>query len=493
MRVQISSSPKLARVDHLFILVAEHDGKKRTIHARPEARKMIEAAIAESKFTGRADESLTFLRKDGPRKVTLIGIGRESAISHRSIKAGIYAIAKSARRARDKSIAVLIPYVLPGIDDAKGARLIYDLLTHSDYRYDAWISKKDSEPSAPVRCLFIAPPTLDARAVRRVAAEGEVIADAVRTVRDLGNAPGNEITPESLGDRARAMASETGVKCTVYDMRAIERLKMGGLLAVNQGSDKEPRFIVLEYEPAKKAKKTVCLVGKGITFDSGGISIKPAEKMEEMKYDMCGAAAVIATLGAVARLRLPVRVIGLIPSTENLPSGSAYKPGDIVRTRSGKTVEVVNTDAEGRVILADALDYAGRYKPDHLLDFATLTGACVVALGHEATGLFANDDALAQKLIESGERVGERLWRLPEWDEYKEYIRSDWADVKNSGGRWGGASTAAVFLKEFVACPSWAHLDIAGTAWTDRDTGREGKGATGVGVRMAIDFLESLV
>jgi leucyl aminopeptidase len=460
LRVQITSSPKLARVDHLFILVAEHDGKKRTIHARPEARKMIEAAIAESNFTGRADEALTFLRKDGPRKVTLIGVGKESAISHRAIKAGIYAIAKAAKRARDKSIAVMIPYALPGIDDVKGARLVYDLLAHSDYRYDAWISKKDSEPSAPVRCIYIAPPALDARAVRRVAAEGEAIADAVRTVRDLGNSPGNEMTPESLGERARAVAAETGVKCTVYDLRAIERMKMGGLLAVNQGSDKEPRFIVLEYEPAKKAKKTVCLVGKGITF---------------------------------ARLRLPVRVIGLIPSTENLPSGSAYKPGDIVRTRSGKTIEVINTDAEGRVILADALDYAGKYKPDHLLDFATLTGACVVALGHEATGLFANDDMLAQKLIESGERVGERLWRLPEWDEYKEYIRSDWADMKNSGGRWGGASTAAVFLKEFVTCPSWAHLDIAGTAWTDHDTGREGKGATGAGVRMTIDFLESLV
>lgn len=493
MRVQISSSPKLARVDHLFILVAEHDGKKRTIHAQPDARKMIEAAIAESRFTGRSDEAITFLRKDGPRKVTLIGIGKESAISHRSVKTGIHALAKAAKRARDKSIAVLIPYTLPGLDDAKGARLIYDLLTHADYRYDAWLSKKSDGPTGPVRCLYIAPPSLDARAVRRVAAEGEVIAEAVRLVRDLGNAPGNEITPESLSDRAREVAAEAGVKCTVYDMRAIERMKMGGLLAVNQGSDKEPRFIVLEYEPRRRAKKTVCLVGKGITFDSGGISIKPADKMEEMKFDMCGAAAVIATLSAVARLKLPIRVIGLIPSTENLPSGSAYKPGDIVRTRSGKTIEVVNTDAEGRVILADALDYARKFKPDHLLDFATLTGACVVALGHEATGLFANDDALAQKLIASGERVGERLWRLPEWDEYKEYIRSDWADVKNSGGRWGGASTAAVFLKEFVTCPSWAHLDIAGTAWTDRDTGREGKGATGIGVRMAIDFLESFV
>jgi len=214
--------------------------------------------------------------------------------------------------------------------------------------------------------------------------------------------------------------------------------------------------------------------------------------MEEMKFDMCGAAAVIGAMEAAAKLALPVRITGVIPSTENLPSGSAYKPGDIVTMMSGKTVEIVNTDAEGRMILGDALHYASRLKPDHLLDFATLTGACVVALANEAAGLFSNDDELARKLIECGERVGERLWRLPEWDEYKDLIRSEWADMKNSGGRWGGAVTAALFLKEFVDCPSWAHLDIAGTAYAEQETPRESRGATGAGVRVTVAFLQSL-
>jgi leucyl aminopeptidase len=310
-------------------------------------------------------------------------------------------------------------------------------------------------------------------------------------VRDLSNAPGNERTPTRIGQRAEEVAKAHGLKCTVYDKRAIEKMKMGGLLAVNKGSHEEPRFIVLEYHP-RRAKTHVALVGKGITFDSGGISIKPADKMEEMKFDMCGAAAVIGTMQAAAMLGLEVRITGVIASTENLPGGAAYKPGDIIRTMSGKTIEIVNTDAEGRVILADALHYASQQKPDHILDYATLTGACVVALGSEAAGLFSNNDELAQKLIACGEETGERIWRLPEWDEYKELIRSDWADVKNSGGRWGGAISAALFLKEFVDCPSWAHFDIAGTAYAEHETARESRGATGAGVRLTLKFLESL-
>ncbi|MEA2491451.1 MAG: leucyl aminopeptidase, partial [Acidobacteriota bacterium] len=222
------------------------------------------------------------------------------------------------------------------------------------------------------------------------------------------------------------------------------------------------------------------------------ISIKPSEKMEEMKFDMCGAATVIGTIEAAARLALPVRITAIFAATENLPSGSAYKPGEIITMMNGKTVEIVNTDAEGRMILGDALHYASNLKPDHLLDYATLTGACVVALGSEAAGLFSNDDELAQKLIESGERSGDRFWRLPVWDEYKDQIRSEWADMKNTGGRWGGAITAAVFLKEFVDCPSWAHLDIAGTAYAESETPRDARGGTGAGVRATITWLESL-
>jgi leucyl aminopeptidase len=299
------------------------------------------------------------------------------------------------------------------------------------------------------------------------------------------------MTPQRLAERAQEVAKSVGVKCTVYGKREIERMKMGGLIAVNRGSDLDPTFVVMEYSP-RKAKKHVALVGKGITFDSGGISIKPAEKMEEMKFDMCGAAAVIGVVEAAARLELPVKVTGIFASTENLPSGSAYKPGEIITMMSGKTVEIVNTDAEGRMILADALHYASNLEPDHIIDFATLTGACVIALASEAAGLFSADDELARKLIESGERVGERLWRLPAWDEYKELIRSEWADMKNSGGRWGGAISAAVFLREFVDCPSWAHLDIAGTAYAESENAREARGANGAGVRVTVEFLQSL-
>jgi leucyl aminopeptidase len=385
----------------------------------------------------------------------------------------------------------VVPYTAGGLDAEEMARLVADHLAQADYKYDEYVTVKKNGDVRSIDATVLASASVDAKRLRDIRAEARAIAAGVHTVRDLGNAPGNLITPTRLAERAEAVAKESGIKCTIYGRREIERMKMGGLLAVNRGSSEEPRFIVMEYGP-RRAKKHVALVGKGITFDSGGISIKPAEKMEEMKFDMCGAAAVIGTMQAAAALELPIRITGAIPSTDNLPGGSAYKPGDIVTMMSGKTVEIVNTDAEGRMILGDALHYASELKPDHLIDYATLTGACVVALGNEAAGLFSNDDELARKLIECGERVGERLWRLPEWDDYKDLIRSDWADMKNSGGRWGGAITAALFLKEFVNCPSWAHLDIAGTAYAEHETAREARGATGAGVRVTLAFLESL-
>jgi leucyl aminopeptidase len=489
LKVEISADPKLKQIDNLFVLIAQSDEKRRLRFDR-DLEKKVERVISDSGFVGRADEGISVLG-ESPRKITLIGLGKHRRLTHRIARAALHGVGKIARRNRDASIAVVFPYTLPGLDEVETTRSIADLLSHSDYRYDPYITVRESEPKLEVRCVYIPPSSIDSRRAAQSAREAEAIASAVRTVRDLGNGPGNVVTPEAIGKRAQEVAKEVGVKCTVYDKREIEKMGMGGLLAVNQGSAREPRLITLEYSP-RRARKTVALVGKGITFDSGGISIKPAEKMEEMKFDMCGAAAVIGIIQAAAILELPCRLIGVIASTENLPSGSAYKPGDIVRTMSGKTIEVVNTDAEGRMILADALHYACTFKPDHVIDFATLTGACVVALGHEASGLFSTDDELAQKLIDSGEKVGERLWRLPVWDEYREYIRSEWADMKNSGGRWGGAITAALFLKEFVSCPSWAHLDIAGTSYTEAETARDPKGATGVGVRVTIAFLESL-
>jgi leucyl aminopeptidase len=487
MQVEISRDPKLNKIDHLFILVAEKGGDLDV--AQPIRGAALEV-IERSRFEGRADETITILSSQ-PRKTTLVGIGKHSALSIRAVRTGLYAVGRIAQKQRERRIGVVLPYALPGFDAEESTRFAAASLAHADYKYDAFVTVKKDDKRVPIEAVLVAPPSLDAKAVRRLEEESQAIASGVRTVRDLGNAPSNVITPSRLADRAEEVAKSVGVKCTVYGRKDIEKMKMGGLLAVNRGSAEEPRFVVLEYTP-RRAKKHVALVGKGITFDSGGISIKPAEKMEEMKFDMCGAAAVIGTIEAAAKLELPVRITGLIPSTDNLPSGSAYKPGEIITMMNGKTVEIVNTDAEGRMILADALHYASKLQPDHILDFATLTGACVVALGNEATGLFTNDDELAQKLIESGERAGERLWRMPLWDEYRDLIRSDWADMKNSGGRWGGAITAAVFLKEFVDCPSWAHLDIAGTAYAERDNGREARGATGAGVRVTLEFLQSL-
>lgn len=483
MDVTVNPEPKLSKIDHLFVLLAEND--------RRFPIKSMQRVFDRSGFGGRADEMITILA-DEPRKVTLIGLGKKDKLSLRGLRAALYSIGKTAKKQRDRSIAITVPYAIPDLDSADATRAIADYLSQTDYKYDEYLTvKKDEDGHRPINATLIPLADLDRKSLKQIETEARALRSGIRTVRDLGNAPANLVTPTRLAERAEEIARSVGVKAMVYGRKEIERMKMGGLLAVNRGSAEEPRFIVLEYSP-RKARKHVALVGKGITFDSGGISIKPAEKMEEMKFDMCGAAAVIGTIEAAAKLELPVRITGAIPSTENLPSGSAYKPGDIITMMNGKTVEIVNTDAEGRMILADALHYASQLKPDHLIDYATLTGACVVALASEAAGLFSNDDELARKLIESGERVGERLWRMPVWDEYKDLIRSDWADMKNSGGRWGGAITAALFLKEYVNCPSWAHLDIAGTAYAEHETPREARGATGAGVRVTVAFLESL-
>ena len=477
MQVDIARDVKLSKIDHLFVLLAE--GAQNI----PDAVAKI---VKDAKFAGRSEETLTVLAGE-PRKVTLIGLGKQDAITHRNVRAAITTAGRTAKKHRDANIALIFPYTLPRMDDDGTAMAIADALAQSDYKYDPYITVKKDQKRIPIHGTLIAPKA-DAK---KLSPQARALAEAVQTVRDLGNMPSNILTPTELANRAEDVCKRVGVKCTVYGKREIVRMKMGGLIAVNRGSAEEPRFVVMEYAP-RKAKKHVALVGKGITFDSGGISIKPAEKMEEMKFDMCGAAAVIGLMEAVAKLELPVKVTGIFATTDNLPSGSAYKPGEIITMMNGKTVEVVNTDAEGRMILADALHYASGLKPDHIIDYATLTGACVVALGSDAAGLFTNDDELAQKLIESGERAGERLWRLPAWDEYKDLIRSEWADMKNSGGRWGGAITAAVFLKEFVDCPSWAHLDIAGTAYAESENAREARGASGAGVRVTVEFLRSL-
>ncbi len=324
---------------------------------------------------------------------------------------------------------------------------------------------------------------------------GEMLAQTVSLARDLGNHPGNVATPSHLAKHAAdlAKAHPKSIKVKILHREDIKKENMGALLAVSQGSDEEPKFIILEYQGGRKTAQPIVLVGKGITFDSGGISIKPSDKMEEMKYDMMGAATVMGIIRAAAELKLPVNLIGLIPATENLPSGKAIKPGDIIRSRSGKTIEIVNTDAEGRLILADALDYAKKYKPSLVIDFATLTGAIVVALGDDLIGAFANQENLIGPLKAAADLTGEKIWPMPLEKSYEEFIKSDFADLRNisSQPRIGDAIHAANFLRQFVDYP-WIHLDIAGTAWATREKPYRPKGATGIGIRLTIEFLKKI-
>ncbi|MEK6559938.1 MAG: leucyl aminopeptidase [Planctomycetota bacterium] len=325
---------------------------------------------------------------------------------------------------------------------------------------------------------------------REAVKHGQIIAGAVCFTRDLINTPAQDKTPSVLADTAKKLAQELDIQCKVLSKPELKKLGMSGLLAVSQGSYQPPKFIILDYNPNAKNQDTIVLVGKGLTFDSGGICLKPAKDMDQMKSDMSGGAAVMGAIKAISKMNLPQRVVGLIPCTENMPSGSAIKPGDIIKLYSGKTAEVANTDAEGRLILADALSYAEKYKPCVVIDLATLTGSCVIALGTVATGMLGNNEELKKRVKIAGEKSWERVWELPLWEEYQEQIKSDIADIKNIGGPYAGAITAACFLSKFTEKYPWVHLDIAGTSWCDKNSAYTQKGATGVGVRLLVQLIQ---
>mgnify|MGYP002784636052 CR=1 FL=1 len=356
---------------------------------------------------------------------------------------------------------------------------------------DATYVYRHTKPSAPAASalskLTLRVDKAELKAVQAGLARGRAIAAGVALARECANRPGNHCTPSHLAAEARKLAKAQGLKAEVLERKDCEKLGMGSFLAVAQGSDEPPKFIVLRYEGGAKGAAPVVLVGKGITFDTGGISIKPAGEMDEMKFDMGGAASVLGTFRALAELKPKVNAIGLIPTCENMPSGRAVKPGDVVTSMSGQTIEVLNTDAEGRLILCDALTYAERFKPAVVVDIATLTGACVVALGHHRSGLFSADDALADSLLAAGMAALDPAWRMPLDDEYDEALKSNFADMGNVGGRAGGAITAAMFLKKFTAKYRWAHLDIAGTAWKSGAA----KGSTGRPVPLLTHFVLS--
>ena len=364
----------------------------------------------------------------------------------------------------------------------KGVEIANDAL----YRFDRLKSKKDDTRRPLRKFIFSVPKRSDLGMGERAVKEGIAISLGIKTAKDLGNLPGNICTPSYLAQQAKAMGKTyEKLKVTVLDKSAMEKLNMGALLAVAKGSSLAPKFIVMEHFNGNKKDKPIVLVGKGITFDSGGISIKPGERMDEMKYDMCGAASVFGALTACAELALPINVVGLIPTCENMPDGNATNPGDIVTSMSGQTIEILNTDAEGRLILCDALTYAERYDPTSVIDIATLTGACIVALGHHVSGLLGNHNPLIHEILNAGKTSGDRAWGLPLFDEYQEQLKSNFADIPNIGGRDAGTITAACFLSRFTKKYHWAHLDIAGTAWKSG----EAKGATGRPVPLLTQYL----
>jgi leucyl aminopeptidase len=455
----------------------------------------IRMLISSGEFTGKSNQMvLLHLRGEVPaQRALLVGLGKKKEVSTEKIRQAMGSASRRIREAGLKSFST--PLHGRGqnrISTSDSAQAIVEGCLLGLYQFTAYRTEKRDEIKEVDQITLVDRTEGKIAEVAGGSRTGQILAEATNFVRDLCNHPSNVVTPSRLAEEARAIAKEFGLTCRVIERDEAESLGMGAYLSVARGSQEPPKFIILEYAGGKKKESPVVLVGKSITFDSGGISIKPADKMEQMKTDMSGGATVLGTIKALAQLQLPVSVVGILPATENMPSGTAVKPGDVVRAMSGRTIEVINTDAEGRMILADALAYAARYKPSALVDLATLTGACVVALGNRATGVMGTNPKLIERLIKAGEHSGERVWELPLWEEYQEQIKSDVADMKNVGGRGGGAITAAAFLQKFVGNYPWAHLDIAGTSWSDEVRPYTPKGATGVGVRLLIQWLTEM-
>jgi leucyl aminopeptidase len=462
-----------------------------------QAARLIDAQIggmignlhSSGDFAGKVGDALLLPLPKGAAaaRVLLVGLGARSSFGRKPYRKALQAAAQAlGKTGATTAIVYLTLEEVPDLDALYRARIVAEVFLAHAYRIpDLKTSTKPKAP--PLATVLIA---LENARDAKAAADGLIIGAAlglgIALAKDLGNLPPNICTPTYLGKRAQGLAKQwPSIKVKLFDEAAIKTLGMGAFLAVTQGSAQAPRLIVCEYRGAKKSAAPVCLIGKGITFDSGGISLKDPPAMDEMKFDMSGAASVLGALGTVAELRLPLNVVVIIAAAENMPSGAAVKPADIVTTLSGQTVEILNTDAEGRLVLCDALTYSRRFKPATVIDVATLTGACVVALGAHYSGLMSNDEGLAQELLAAGMRADDRAWSLPIGEEYVDQLKSNFADIANVGGREGGACTAASFLWKFTKDLKWAHLDVAGTAWL----GGSHKGSTGRPVPLLVDFL----
>ncbi|MBJ6751293.1 leucyl aminopeptidase [Geomonas anaerohicana] len=489
MRIEISSAHPLRHATSALVLGCFEDDKDQLYHDCDTALGGLLGRLAESReFTGKNGSAklVHTLGKLPAERLVLVGLGKKKDMSAERLRQGAGNAVSALRGARVSSFSSALHLAVAAPDSAENAALGMLLGSYSFEQYKT----KEKEERFGFDTLTVLLPAGQESAGRQALERAQIVNDGVTLARDLVSHPGNVVTPAYLAQAARELAERNVLECRVYELEELEQMGMNALIGVGKGAAVAPRLIVLQYRGGKG--RPVALVGKGITFDSGGISIKPGAGMEAMKTDMAGSAAVLGTLEAAARLKLPVNVVGIIPTAENMPDGNAFKPGDILASMSGTTIEITNTDAEGRLILCDALHFARQqFKPAAMVDLATLTGACVVALGHEASGLMGNDQRLVDALKRAGDETGERAWPLPLWEEYGEVMKSDVADLKNAGSRDGGAISAGWFLKQFVGDTRWAHLDIAGTAWNDKARPYGPKGASGVGVRLLLEFLQA--
>ena len=492
MKIQLSSLDVLhARTDCLVVAVREGAQQPPSTRKIERASKgLIKSLMASGDIDGRPGNVLLVPFPSGiqAKRLLLVGVGDKPDID--DLASAALAAARQLCSTRSVSAVVTLTEIaVTGTDATTRARVISQAIQEASYRFNQLKTSKGKEAARRQctvnRVSLLASSGKNDTAMRTGIQEACAIANGVALAKDLSNLPGNLCTPSYLANQARKLGKSHKLKVNVLDEAKMKALGMGALLSVSRGSREPARLIVMEHQGGQRSDKPVVLVGKGLTFDAGGISLKPAAAMDEMKYDMCGGASVFGAMVAASELKLKLNVIGIVPSSENLPDGAANKPGDIVTSMSGKTIEILNTDAEGRLILCDALTYAERYKPAAIIDIATLTGACVVALGHPATGLFSPDDKLAEELLACGESARDRAWRMPIWDEYQKQLNSPFADIANIGGRTAGAVTAACFLSRFTKNMAWAHLDIAGTAWHSGAN----KGATVRPVSMLTRFL----
>ena len=486
------SAPAELDTECLVAVVLDRGEKDKTEVLVATADKVVQESAAEviasGEVTGKSLETTLLHKPDKlkAKRVLLLGGGKSKKFTAADLRKLSGAAVRALKARGMRSFAFLVPGEVKADDAVKA---IVEGAFVGNFDSDTYKSDRKDQKIDALTIVARG----DQGSLQKAMDEARILGESQNFTRQLVNEPSNNMTPTILADHAKKMCQEVGLKCEVYGADKIKELKMGAFWGVAQGSDEPPALIVMRYEPAGAPEKPVLgLVGKGITFDTGGISIKPADGMEKMKYDMAGGATMIGAMRAIALLKPKVKVIGIVCATENMPSGKAQKPGDIQTAMSGKTIEIINTDAEGRLVLADGLCYARQLGCTHLIDAATLTGAVVVALGYYNAGIFSNDDAFYERFNKALAKSGEKMWRLPVTDEYLDQTRSSIADLMNTGGRWGGASTAAAFLKEFAEDTPWLHLDIAGTAWMEDQKPWIAKGPSGIAVRSLVEFVRDL-